>query len=48
VLELASALGHVEVLERELNYETPLFEREAFACSGLFPEDVVNWRTALT
>lgn len=44
LLEHASTLGRIEIIEESMSYETPLFEREALAHSGL--QIANNWRRA--
>lgn len=43
ILEQASHLGQVELLEGALSYETPLFEREALAACGI--KITADWRS---
>lgn len=42
ILEFASAIGTVDVIEDVLTYQTPLFEREALKACGVI--NVGNWR----
>lgn len=42
ILNQASAIGDLDLLEQHLSYETPLFESEALAASGITMR--TNWR----
>lgn len=46
IIGLARAIGDIAIHDELVRYETPLFEREAYRCSGIAAPDLDGWRTA--